>query len=127
MTATLDATLTAELGADRFHRAALIREDGHFHSGTTRGVPNTRMHDYLFGPGQTRVPFYGDGDMAITGRVLGHPLGLCGQEEHLPLDPALLAGVRGAGAVLRSADDGAGAGAGPHSPGTGPHSSGDGA
>ena len=49
-----------------------------------------------------------------------------------PLDPALLAGVRGADAVLRSADGGAGAGArspgaGARSPGAGTHSPGDGA
>ncbi|MEO4039884.1 hypothetical protein V3N95_11530 (plasmid) [Micrococcaceae bacterium Sec6.3] len=87
----LDETITAELGQDRFNRAAMIREDGHFHSGRAATAPvNTRAQDFLMGPGQDFPPFFGHGDMAITGRVTGHPLGLCGENEHLPLDSTVL-------------------------------------
>lgn len=93
--AELDDRITAELGADRYHRTALSVRGEFFH--TVRAADrqgaslNTRVCAYVHGGHHPLVQHLFHGDIIITGRVRMDALGLIDTTEFLPLDPTTLA------------------------------------
>ncbi|MFI5825595.1 hypothetical protein ACIA8I_42140 [Streptomyces rishiriensis] len=92
---TLEALITAELGADRYHRTTVAVQGEHFHTirhAAQHGAPlNTRVRDYVHGGDCPHVAQFFHGDIIVTGRVHVDALGLIGTTENLALDPATLA------------------------------------